>query len=77
MTIEEIKSIAGTWFEWPSDDRYHVTYTSAMLFARDMYQLGQKAERERIKQIIEEVSWQGDHDKWFDCVDALVERIEQ
>jgi hypothetical protein len=48
-----------------------------MLFAREMYQLGQKAERERIKQIIEEVSWQGDHDKWFDCVDALVERIEQ
>lgn len=35
------------------------------------------AERKRIKQIVEEVSWKGDHDKWFDCVDAIMERLEQ
>jgi hypothetical protein len=34
-------------------------------------------ERERIKQIIAEVGRQGNHDKWFDCADAIVERIKE
>ena len=52
MTLEEIKAIAETWFDWPEEDRCHVTYTSAMLFARDMYERGQKAERERYQELI-------------------------
>ena len=96
MTLEEIKEIAETWFEWPEEDRCHVTYTSAILFARDMYERGQKAERERIgyllfkktwnaaqiaerdriKNIVEQVGLQGNHDKWFDCCDMIMERID-
>lgn len=40
------------------------------------WKAAQAAERERIKQIVDEVAWQGNHDKWFDCADAIVERIE-
>ena len=56
MTYEEIKAIAETWFEWPDERRDFVTYTSAMLFAHDMYERGQAAERERIKQIVRDVT---------------------
>lgn len=49
MTYEETKAIAETWFEWPGERRDLVTYTSAMLFAHDMYERGQATERERIK----------------------------
>ena len=52
MTLEEIKAIAETWFDWPEEDRCHITYTSAMLFARDMYERGQKAEREKYPELI-------------------------
>lgn len=52
MTLEEIKAIAETWFDWPEEDRCHITYTSAMLFARDMYERGQKAEREKYQELI-------------------------
>ena len=48
MTLEKIKEIAETWFEWPTERRETFTYTSALLFARDMYERGQTAERERI-----------------------------
>jgi len=33
MTLDEIKAKADTFFDWPSDKRDSVTYTSAMLFA--------------------------------------------
>lgn len=36
MTLEEIKAKSDTFFEWPNNkDRNYITYTSAMLFARD------------------------------------------
>lgn len=66
MTLEEIKETAETWFEWPDDRRKYVTYTSAMLFARDM----QKAERERIKKIIYEAT-----DGGWGNYELLIERI--
>ena len=71
MTLEEIKAIAETWFEWPEEDRCHVTYTSAMLFARDMYERGQQAERERIKNIIKDYALGG----WIRCCNQIQERI--
>lgn len=52
MTLEEIKAIAETWFDWPEEDRHYVTYTSAMLFARDMYEQGQRVEREKHQELI-------------------------
>jgi len=53
MTFEEIKEIAETWFEWPDERRDLLTYTSALLFARDMYERGQAAERERLQPVID------------------------
>lgn len=52
MTHEEITKIAETWFEWPDDRRECVTYTSAMLFARAMYEQGQAVEREKYADLI-------------------------
>lgn len=36
----------------------------------------QQAERERIRDIIKAVGVQGEHDKWFDACDAIMERID-
>lgn len=70
MTIEEIQEIAETWFEWPDDRREYVTYTSTILFARAMYERGQAAERERIKEIVAECLWIGQEmtsfEEWAD-----------
>ena len=51
MTLEEIKAIAETWFDWPEEKREQVTYTSCLLFAREMYERGQ-AEREKYQELI-------------------------
>ena len=77
MILKEIKEIAKTWFEWPNERREYVTYTSAILFALAMYERGQTAERERIKQIVDDVGWKVKHDAWLDCLDVIMERIEQ
>ena len=37
---------------------------------------GQAAERERIKKIIDAVGWKVKHDAWLDCLDVILERIE-
>lgn len=64
----------GEWLETePMTGNTNTEYMSAWLG----WMAGQKAEQERIKQIIDEVGRQGNHDKWFDCADAIVERIEQ
>lgn len=34
MEIEELKQLAESFFEWPTEDRTHVTLTSALLFAQ-------------------------------------------
>lgn len=39
------------------------------------WEAAQKAERERIKRIVQEVGRQGNHDAWFDCCDTIMERI--
>jgi hypothetical protein len=63
------------------DDQDTGCHVSAWVFGeeglRKFVQAVVDEERKRIKQIVDEVSWKGDHDKWFDCLDALVERIEQ
>jgi len=45
--------------------------------AKHAWNAGQAAERERITRIVDEVGVQGNHDKWFDCADAIAERIEE
>jgi len=71
MTDEKIFELAA---QFDDDSPEFVMSTEAVI---DFAQAVIKEERKRIKRIVEEVAWQGDHDKWFDCVDALVERIEQ
>lgn len=34
MNLEELKKLADSFFEWPAEDRTHVTTTSAILFAQ-------------------------------------------
>lgn len=53
MTLEDIKEIAETWFEWPNERREYVTYTSTILFARAMYERGQDAEQKKSAKLIE------------------------
>ena len=42
----------------------------------ETWNAGQAAERERIKEIIGQVACQGNHNEWFDCCDAILDRIE-
>ncbi len=64
----------GEWLETePMTGTTNREYMSAWLG----WMAGQNAERARIKQIIEEVGRQGNHDKWFDCADAIAGRIEE
>lgn len=37
---------------------------------------GQAAERERIKRLVEETMRHGYHDKWFECANEIMDRIE-
>lgn len=36
MIADDIKTKAETFFEWPSEKRLAVSYTSALLFAQDV-----------------------------------------
>ena len=64
----------GEWLEKePMTGNTNTEYMSAWLG----WTAGQKAERERIKQIVDEVGRQGNHDAWFDCADAIAGRIEE
>ena len=40
MTFDEMKAKAGLFFEFPTENRDHVTTTSAVLFALEMYRAG-------------------------------------
>ena len=44
--------------------------------AKHAWTAGQKAERERITRIVDEVGVQGNHDEWFDCCDTIRERLK-
>lgn len=59
-----------TFEAWWGDDPKHGVIT-----AREAWKAAQKAERERIKKIVEQVGVQGNHDEWFDCCDTIIERI--
>lgn len=43
MEIEELKQLADSFFEWPTEDRTHVTLTSALLFAHHVLSMTKQA----------------------------------
>ena len=43
MTLEELRKLADSFFEWPTEDRTHVTLTSALLFAQHVLRMTQQA----------------------------------
>ena len=47
MTLEEAKERAEQFFDWPSDKRETVTYTSALLFAMECVKEAGEYERGR------------------------------
>lgn len=54
---------------WGDEPRHGV------ITAREAWNAGQKAERERIKRIVQEVNTQVDHNIWASCVNEILERI--
>lgn len=40
------------------------------------YNAGQQAERERVKEIIQAIGVQGEHDQWFDACDTIMQAID-
>lgn len=49
MEIEELRKLADSFFEWPTEDHNHVTLTSALLFAQHVLRMAQQqAEEYRI-----------------------------
>ena len=43
MNPEELRELADSFFEWPTEDRTHVTLTSALLFAQHVLRMAQQA----------------------------------
>lgn len=43
MEIEELRELADSFFEWPTEDRTQVTLTSALLFAQHVLRMAQQA----------------------------------
>ena len=68
MTIEEIESIIRKNMII-TDERL---YEAVMSVALDV----EKAEREQIKEIINQVGVQANHNEWFDCCVTILKRIE-
>ena len=48
MTLEEIKQKAEQFFEWQTDERISVTYTSAILFAWHCVKEAEDATNDRV-----------------------------
>lgn len=61
-----------TFEDWWGDDPKHGVIT-----AREAWRAARKAERERIKKIVDEVGRQGNHNEWFDCCDTIMKRISE
>lgn len=61
-----------TFEEWWGDEPAH-----GVLTAREAWNAAQKAERERIKRIVQEVNTQVDHNIWASCVHEILVRIEE
>ena len=62
MTFEDY------WGRYPEPDK---------VAAEHAWNAGQAAERERIKEIINQVGVQANHNEWFDCCVTILKRIEE
>lgn len=49
MTLEELRKLADSFFEWPTEDRTHVTLTSALLFAQYVLSMQQQPDQDRLR----------------------------
>ena len=60
--------------EWTSK---HMQSGLDVALAKPVWNAAQAAERERIKRLVEEVCRHGYHDKWFECANVILDRIEE
>lgn len=65
-----------TFEEFWVDAGWHIDFIDLKPVIQEVWEAAQKAERERIKQIIDAVGVQGNHDEWFNCCDTIMERID-
>lgn len=77
--VEEFERQEAVGFnEWLSTQKY--TYQAddwlEINFGKSAWTAAQQAERARIRDIIKAVGVQGEHDKWFECADAIMEKID-
>lgn len=50
MNLEELRKLADSFFEWPTEDRSQVTLTSAMLFAQHVLRMTQQqSDQDRLR----------------------------
>lgn len=50
MNLEELRKLADSFFEWPTEDRTHVTLTSALLFAQHVLRMTQQqSDKDRLR----------------------------
>ena len=66
MEIEELRRLADSFFEWPTEDRTHVTLTSALLFAQHVLRMTQQ-QAEPVRWMYEDGSV-GDIDCGHTCI---------
>jgi predicted oxidoreductase len=69
--VERAEKQEDVWFEeWISRN------SGRFVSPPEVWTAAQQAERERIRDIIKAVGVQGEHDKWFDACDAIMEKID-
>lgn len=66
MEIEELRKLAESFFEWPTEDKTQVTLTSALLFAQQVLRMTQQ-QAEPVRWMYEDGSV-GDIDCGHTCI---------
>ena len=61
MDKERIKKEAEAFFEWPTQDKTHVTTTSMLIFANVIAEIAMNEERETCAAECDRLTWAIDH----------------
>lgn len=71
MEKERIKAEADAFFEWPTNDKTHVTTTSMLIFANVIAEMARAEEREACATVCDQGLHQVRENGWIDAANEL------
>lgn len=74
--VYEMREQKQTEFPADFEDWWDTSGTGTFDDAKYTWECAARAERKRIRDIIQAVGVQGNSDAWFDCVDTILEKID-